>query len=68
MRLALPSLVLFVYIIVSLIAFLPWRLPAKVVAGGVLLAVCMKYLIYERIGSSFIAPDLPGRPFSRLMV
>ena len=59
MRLALPSLVVFFYIATSLIAFMPWRLPVTVIAGGVLLVVCLKYLIYEQIGGSFIAPDLP---------
>ncbi len=60
MRLALPSLVLFFYISASLIVPMPWRFPAKLIAGGALLAVCLKYLVYEQIGGSFIAPDLPG--------
>ncbi len=60
MRLALPSLVLFIYIIVSLVAFAPCRPVVKVVAGIALLVISQKYLIYERIGGSFIAPDLPG--------
>ena len=60
MRLALPSLVLFIYIVVSLIAFAPCRPLMKVVAGIALLVISQKFLIYERIGGSFIAPDLPG--------
>ena len=60
MRLAIPSLVLFVYIIASLIVFLPCRPLVKVVAGITLLAISQKYLVYEKLGGSFIAPDLPG--------
>lgn len=59
MRLATPSLILFVYIFVSLIAFLPVRVPVKAVAAAVLLAVSLKYVVYVKIGGSFIAPDLP---------
>lgn len=59
MRLALPSLVLVIYIVASLVAFAPGRLPAKVFVGIALLVISQKYLIYERIGGSFIAPDLP---------
>jgi hypothetical protein len=60
MRLAIPSLVLFIYIIASLIAFLPCRPLVKAVAGIALLAISQKYLVYEKLGGSFIAPDLPG--------
>ncbi|NTW88416.1 MAG: metallophosphoesterase [Desulfobulbaceae bacterium] len=60
MRLAIPSLVLCIYIIVSLVAFAPCRPLVKVFAGLALLVISQKYLIYERIGGSFIAPDLPG--------
>jgi len=60
MRLALPSLILFIYIVVSLLAFAPCRPLVKVFAGIALLVISQKYLIYERIGGSFIAPDLPG--------
>ena len=59
MRLALPSLVLFIYIVASLIAFAPCRPLAKVIAGIAFLVISQKYLIYERIGGSFIAPNLP---------
>ena len=59
MRLALPSLVLFTYIVASLIAFAPCRPLVKVIAGIAFLVISQKYLIYERIGGSFIAPDLP---------
>ncbi len=59
MRLAFPSLLLVAYILTSLIAFAPCRPLVKVVAGLVLVVISQKYLIYERIGGSFIAPDLP---------
>jgi uncharacterized protein len=59
MRLAIPPLVLYIYIIASLIAFAPCRPLVKVAAGIALLVISQKYLIYERIGGSFIAPDLP---------
>lgn len=62
MPLAMPSLILFLYIVASLILFLPCRLPVKLAAGAALFAVCLKYLVHEKIGGSFIAPDLP-RPF-----
>lgn len=60
MRLAIPSLVLFIYIVASLITFFPCRPLVKVIAGIALLAISQKYLVYENIGGSFIAPDLPG--------
>ena len=59
MRLAIPSLVFCLYIAASLIAFAPCRPLVKVAAGVALLVISQKYLIYERIGGSFIAPDLP---------
>lgn len=59
MRLALPTLVLFCYIIVSLIRRLPCRLWLKLAAGLALFAIGLKYLLYEKIGGSFIAPDFP---------
>jgi uncharacterized protein len=62
MRLAIPSLVLFLYIFASLICFLPCRPLVKVAAGIVFFVIGLKYLIYEQIGGSFIAPGLP-HPF-----
>lgn len=61
MRLALPSLAIFLYVTVSLVVFLPCRPWIKVLLGTVLLAISQKYLIYETIGGSFIAPDIPSR-------
>lgn len=60
MRLALPSLILFVYIMASLVWPLPFRFQAKAAAGIVLLAVSLKYLFYEKVFGSFIAPDMPS--------
>ena len=59
MRLAIPTLILFLYIFTSLVFFLPCRPLVKVAAGLVLLVIGLKYLIYEQIGGSFIAPKLP---------
>jgi len=59
MRLAIPSLVLFIYLVASLIAFVPCRPLVKTLVTLALFAVSLKYLIYERIGGSFIAPELP---------
>ena len=59
MRLALPSLVLCIYLVISLIAFVPCRPLVKMLTTIALLAVSLKYLIYEKIGGSFIAPELP---------
>lgn len=59
MRLAIPSLVLFIYLVASLVAFVPCRPLVKTLVTLALFAVSLKYLIYERIGDSFIAPELP---------
>ena len=59
MRLAIPSFVISLYVFVSLIAFLPCRPWIKVLMATILLVVGQKYLIYEKIGGSFIAPDIP---------
>jgi len=59
MRLAIPSLVICIYLIASLIAFAPCRPLIKAAAGMALLVISQKYLIYERVGGSFIAPELP---------
>ena len=59
MRLALPSLAIFLYAAVSLLALIPCRPWIKVAVGGGLLVISLKYLIYEKIGGSFIVPELP---------
>jgi predicted MPP superfamily phosphohydrolase len=57
MRLALPTLALFFYIVASLIWWLPCRPWVKVTGGFALFAIGLKYIVYEKIGGSFIAPD-----------
>jgi uncharacterized protein len=59
MRLAIASLIIFLYIVASLISVMTCRPLAKVAASIVFFAISLKYLIYENIGGSFIAPDLP---------
>ena len=66
MRLALPTLALFLYIVASLIWWLPCRPWVKLAGGFALLAIGLKYLGYEKIGGSFIAPDFP--PFLLLLM
>lgn len=60
MRLALPTLILFLYIVVSLIIWMPCRPWLKIVAAFSFFVIGLKYIFYERIGGSFIAPDLPS--------
>lgn len=66
MILTITSLLLFAYVLVSLI--LPWPCaPLAKVAAGLFCLVCsQKFLIYEHLGGAFFAPDLP-RPFLLLM-
>ncbi|MCX5880694.1 MAG: hypothetical protein NTU74_02470, partial [Deltaproteobacteria bacterium] len=60
MRLVLPSLLILAYILVSLVSSMPGRPMARIAVGILLLVISLKYIFYERIGGSFIAPDLPG--------
>ena len=66
MRLALPTLILFLYIIASLIWWLPCRPWVKLAGGFTFFVIGLKYLVYEKIGGSFIAPDFP--PFVLLIM
>lgn len=59
MRLALPSLIVCVYVVASLIMFVPSSLPVKIATGLAFLIICFKYPVYVKVGGSFIAPDLP---------
>lgn len=59
MRLFLPSMIMVVYVVVSLVLMLPWRPGFKLAAVLVLLAVSMKYVLYETIGGAFFGPSLP---------
>ncbi|MDD2463727.1 MAG: hypothetical protein PHI97_06985, partial [Desulfobulbus sp.] len=56
MRLAFPSFALLLYIFTSLIWWLPCRPWIKIAAACTLLAIGSKYILYEKIGGSFIAP------------
>lgn len=66
MSLALPSLLLFIYIVCSLILPLPWRPWSKAGLAAALLAVSLKFVVYEQVGGSFGAPELP-RPLLLIM-
>lgn len=59
MRLLLPIFILFTYVVASLIWPLPLRPLAKIAAAAVLFLISAKFLIYMKIGRSFIAPGLP---------
>lgn len=59
MRFALPTLVLFLYIVASLIWWLPCRPWVKLAGGFAIFAIGLKYIMYEKIGGSFIAPAFP---------
>lgn len=59
MRLLIPSLVFFLYILLSLVLPLPWRPLGKAGAAALVLAVSLKYQAYQAFGGSFFAPDLP---------
>lgn len=59
MRLALPSLIIFAYVLASLVWTLPCRPLAKAAAAAALLAVSLKYVFYDKLFGSFIAPDMP---------
>jgi uncharacterized protein len=59
MRLLLPTLILFCYVLVSLVWPIPCRPVVKVLAIAVLLCITLKYTIYETLGHSFIAPEFP---------
>ena len=59
MRLLLPSLLLFFYLLASLLWPLPYHPLIKAAAALVLLTLVLKYTLYEKIGGSFIAPDFP---------
>lgn len=59
MRLALPTFLLFLYIVLSLILWLPVKPWLKVSTALLFFVIGLKYIVYERIGGSFMAPDLP---------
>ncbi len=59
MRLFLPTLILYIYIVASLIWTLPGMLLVKGLAAAVLFIISLKYTIYETVGGSFLAPAFP---------
>ena len=59
MRLALPSLILFLYILFSLIIWLPCRPWVKIAMAITFFLIGLKYVIYVYLGGSFIAPGFP---------
>lgn len=59
MRLLLPSVLIAVYLLFSLVLPQKVRLRAKFAFGAVLLLVSQKYIFYELVGGSFFRPDLP---------
>jgi Predicted phosphohydrolases len=59
MRLTIATLALVVYIAASLIWRLPCRSWMKIAIGCALLVVGSKFILYDKIGGSFINPDLP---------
>ncbi len=59
MRLAIPSLILISYITFSLILWMPGRPWMRIAAVLLLCIIGFKYIFYEKIGGSFIAPAFP---------
>ena len=59
MRLALPSLILFLYILFSLIIWLPCRPWVKIAMAITFFLIGLKYVIYVYLGGSFISPGFP---------
>lgn len=66
MILTLTSFFLFAYILISLILPGPGGLAVKTAAALICLVFSQKFLIYERLGGAFFAPNLP-RPFLLVM-
>ena len=66
MILTLTSFFLFAYILISLILPGPGGLAVKTAAALLCLVFGQKFLIYERLGGAFFAPNLP-RPFLLVM-
>lgn len=66
MILTITSFFLFAYVLISLILPGPGGLAVKTAAGLFCLACSQKFLIYEKLGGAFFAPDLP-RPFLLIM-
>lgn len=59
MRLALPSLIIFLYAITSMVIFTNLRPALKISLIILLFIISLKYIIYVKVGGSFIAPNFP---------
>lgn len=59
MRLAIPTLIVFLYIFFRLVLPLPCRPVCKIGLSLALLAINLKYVLYEQVGGRFFVPDLP---------
>jgi len=59
MRLLLPSFVIAVYLLFSLIWPMNMHLRSKLFLGALLFTVSLKYIFYEVAGGSFFRPELP---------
>ena len=60
MRLLLPSIIMAVYVFLSLVLPLKAGLPAKALLGVALMAAALKYVFYQVVGGGFFRPDLPA--------
>lgn len=59
MLLLAPSLLLLLYLFMSLFYKTPFSLPVKIVVMTTLATIALKHMIYQFIGGSFFAPNLP---------
>ncbi|WP_022850389.1 metallophosphoesterase [Limisalsivibrio acetivorans] len=53
-------LILFSYVYISLVLFMPYSVLTKAFSGVLIILICLKFIIYEKIGGFFIAPDFPS--------
>lgn len=60
MRLLLPSVIMAVYVFLSLVLPLKAGLPAKALLGVAIMAAALKYVFYQVVGGGFFRPDLPA--------
>ena len=60
MRLLLPSVIMAVYVFLSLVMPLKTALWAKLLMGAALMAAGLKFVFYQVAGGGFFRPDLPA--------
>lgn len=60
MRLLLPSVIMAVYIFLSLVLPLKAALWLKALMGAGLMAAALKYIFYQVVGGGFFRPELPA--------